>query len=124
MKKIKKIIFSMLIIGILFFFYISMPSTNYLLTTSEKSFSSTSQFEGIQSEYIGKVIDIKGVITDVTLGSPYIQVVLDSNLYFSFESKKTQDEFSISDTLTIKGRFEGYDDLFYQYTFTDCSILK
>ncbi|MAO72412.1 MAG: hypothetical protein CMD02_07915 [Flavobacteriales bacterium] len=124
MKKIKKIIFSALIIGILFFFYISMPSTNYLLTTSEKSFSSTSQFEVIQSEYIGKVIDIKGVITDLTLGSPYISVVLDSNLYFSFESKKTQDEFSISDTLTIKGRFEGYDDLFYQYTFTDCSILK
>ena len=124
MKKIKKIIFSVLIIGILFFFYISMPSINYLSITSEKSFSSTNQFEEIQSEYIGKVIDITGVVTDLTLGSPYINVVLDSNLFFSFESEKTQDEFTISDTLTIKGRFEGYDDLFHQYTFTDCSVLK
>lgn len=124
MKKIKKIIFSALIIGILFFFYISMPSTNYLLTTSEKSFSSTNQFEEIHTQYIGKVIDIKGVITDLTLGSPYKSVVLDNNLYFSFESEKSKDAFSISDTLTIKGRYEGYDDLFNQYTFTDCSILK
>ena len=101
-----------------------MPSINYLSITSEKSFSSTNQFEEIQSEYIGKVIDITGVVTDLTLGSPYINVVLDSNLFFSFESEKTQDEFTISDTLTIKGRFEGYDDLFHQYTFTDCSVLK
>ena len=70
------------------------------------------------------VIDVKGLITDVTLGSPFISVILDSNLHFSFESEKNRDEFIIYDSLTIKGRLEGYDDLFHQYTFTDCSVLK
>ena len=67
-----------------------MHSINYLSITSEKSFSSTNQFEEIQSEYIGKVIDITGVVTDLTLGSPYINVVLDSNLFFSFESENSR----------------------------------
>ena len=124
MKKINLIIFSALIIGILSFLYISMPSKNFYLTDSEHSFRSTNQFKQLHSQYIGKVIDVKGLITDVTLGSPFISVVLDSNLHFSFESEKTQDEFIINDSLTIKGRLEGYDDLFNQYTFTDCSVLK
>ena len=124
MKKIRQIFFTALIIGILSFLYISMPPTNYFLTTSEHSFRSTNQFKELHSDYIGKVIDVKGVITDVTLGSPFISVVIDSNLHFSFESEKNQEEFIINDTLTIKGRLEGYDDLFHQFTFTDCSILK
>tara|TARA_B100000683_G_scaffold49576_1_gene46896 strand:+ start:168 stop:542 length:375 start_codon:yes stop_codon:yes gene_type:complete len=124
MKKINLIIFSALIIGILSFLYISMPPKNFYLTDSEHSFRSTNQFKQLHSQYIGKVIDVKGLITDVTLGSPFISVVLDSNLHFSFESEKNQDEFIINDSLTIKGRLEGYDDLFNQYTFTDCSVLK
>ena len=124
MKKIEQIFFLTLVIGILSYLYISMPPPDYFLTTSVHSFSSTNEFKEIHSEYIGKVIDVKGVITDVTLGSPFISVIIDNNLHFSFESKKNQDEFIKNDTLTIKGRLEGYDDLFHQFTFTDCSILK
>ena len=121
MKKIKKIIFSALIIGFLSFLYISMPSKNYFLTTSEHSFRSTNQFKEFHSEYIGKVMMLKFCYRS-DLGSLYI--VLDSNLHFSFESEKNQEEFIINDSLTIKGRAEGYDDLLHQYTFTDCGVLK
>ena len=85
MKKINQIIFTALIIGILCFFYISMPPKNFFLTDSEHSFRSTNQFKELHSQYIGKVIDVKGLITDVTLSSPFISVILDSNLHFYFE---------------------------------------
>ena len=104
--------------------YIYRPSTNYLDKESDICFNNSENFIESSDNFISKVISVKGVVTDVILGSPYISVVLDSKLHFSFESSKTQSVFLISDTLSVKGRFEGYDDLFEQYTFTDCTVIK
>ena len=104
--------------------YIYRPSTNYLDMESDIYFNNSENFIESSDNFISKVISVKGVVTDVISGSPYISVVLDSKLHFSFESSKTQSVFLISDTLSVKGRFEGYDDLFEQYTFTDCTVVK
>ena len=104
--------------------YIYRPSTNYLEKESDIYFNNSENFIESSDNFISKVISVKGVVTDVISGSPYISVVLDSKLHFSFESSKTQSVFLISDTLSVKGRFEGYDDLFEQYTFTDCTVIK
>ena len=104
--------------------YIYRPSTNYLDKESDIYFNNSENFIESSDNFISKVISVKGVVTDVISGSPYISVVLDSKLHFSFESSKTQSVFLISDTLSVKGRFEGYDDLFEQYTFTDCTVIK
>ena len=104
--------------------YIYRPSTNYLDMESDIYFNNSENFIESSDNFISKVISVKGVVTDVISGSPYISVVLDSKLHFSFESSKTQSVFLISDTLSVKGRFEGYDDLFEQYTFTDCTVIK
>ena len=63
-SKIKFILifFFLLIIGILFYLYISKPATDYFYSNSEKHFNSTSDFEKVHLEYVGKVIDIKGVV--------------------------------------------------------------
>ena len=104
--------------------YIYRPSTNYLEKESDIYFNNSENFIESSDNFISKVISVKGVVTDVISGSPYISVVLDSKLHFSFESSQTQSVFLISDTLSVKGRFEGYDDLFEQYTFTDCTVIK
>lgn len=104
--------------------YIYRPSTNYLDKESDIYFNNSENFIESSDNFISKVISVKGVVTDVISGSPYISVVLDSKLHFSFESSQTQSVFLISDTLSVKGRFEGYDDLFEQYTFTDCTVIK
>lgn len=104
--------------------YIYRPSTNYLEKESDIYFNKSENFIESSDNFISKVISVKGVVTDVISGSPYTSVVIDSKLHFSFESSKTQSVFLISDTLSVKGRFEGYDDLFEQYTFTDCNVIK
>ena len=97
---------------------------NYLERQSDVYFYNLENFIDSSDNYVSKVISIKGSITDVVSGSPYISVVLDSKLHFSFESSKTQSVFLVGDTISVKGRFEGYDELFEQYTFTDCTVIK
>ena len=104
--------------------YIYRPSTNYLERESDVYFYNLKNFIDSSDNYVSKVISIKGSITDVISGSPYISVVLESKLHFSFESTKTQSVFLVGDTISVKGRFEGYDNLFEQYTFTDCTVIK
>ena len=102
--------------------YISRPSTDYFLSKSEKYFDSTSDFEKVHSEYIGQVVDIKGVVDNLDLEENFTNITLDSFFFFSVETIKITKEIIINDELIIKGRYEGYDDLFDEYSFTDCSV--
>ena len=104
--------------------YIYQPSTNYIEREPDVYFYNSENFIESSDNFVSKVISVNGGITDVISGSPYISVVIDSKLHFSFESSKTQSVFMVGDTLSVKGRFEGYDDLFEQYTFTDCTVIK
>ena len=124
MKTKLKFLIILLFVLITVIVYIYRPSTNYLERESDVYFYNLENFIDSSDNYVSKVISIKGSITDVVSGSPYISVVLDSKLHFSFESSKTQSVFLVGDTISVKGRFEGYDDLFEQYTFTDCTVIK
>ena len=124
MKTKLKFLIILLFVLITVIVYIYRPSTNYLERESDIYFYNLENFIDSSDNYVSKVISIKGSITDVVSGSPYISVVLDSKLHFSFESSKTQSVFLVGDTISVKGRFEGYDELFEQYTFTDCTVIK
>ena len=106
------------------YIYISIPSTNYYALPVKYSFENSNQFVSFQDEFVSQVVSVKGVVTDVTLSSPYISVILDGILCFSFESDKTQENIQLTDTLSIKGRYEGYDELIEEYSFTDCSVYN
>ena len=41
---------------------------------------------------------------------------------FSVETINITKEINTNDELVIKGRYQGYDDLFDEYSFTDCSV--
>ena len=126
-KKVKELVLSyilpmILIVGVLSFLYISRLSTDYFLSKSEKHFDSTSDFQKVHLEYIGKVIDIKGVVDNLDVEGDFTNITLDGFFFFSVETINLEKEISKNDELSIKGRYEGYDDFFDEYSFTDCSV--
>ena len=123
-SKIKFILifFFLLIVGVLSYLYISKPATDYLYSNSEKHFNSTSDFEKVHLEYVGKVIDIKGVVDTFDEDEKFTNINLDGSFLFSVETRNLIKEIAINNELVIKGRYEGYDDLFDEYSFTDCSV--
>jgi len=123
-SKIKFILifFFLLIVGILSYLYISKPAKDYLYSDSEKHFNSTSNFEKVHLEYVGKVIDIKGVVDTFDEDEKFTNINLDGSFLFSVETTNLTKEIAINDELVIKGRYAGYDDLFDEYSFTDCFV--
>lgn len=124
MRGLFKILSVLGVLMLIFFLFISKPSVNYYNEESTHFFDNNEKFIERESEFVAKVVSVKGIVTDVTFSSPFISVVLDSVLCFSFESEKVQKDIQITDTLSIKGRYEGYDELFEEYSFTDCSVYN
>ncbi|MDG1718651.1 MAG: hypothetical protein P8H17_02325 [Flavobacteriales bacterium] len=126
-KKVKEVVISyiipmMLIFSILSFLYISRPAIDYISSNSEKHFNSISDFQKVHLEYIGKVIDVKGIVKNLDVEGDFTNITLDSFFLFSVETINLTKEIKTNDELVIKGRYEGYDDLFDEYSFTDCSV--
>ena len=82
MKTKLKFLIILLFVLITVIVYIYRPSTNYLERESDIYFYNLENFIDSSDNYVSKVISIKGSITDVVSGSPYISVVLDSKLAF------------------------------------------
>jgi len=110
--------------GIVTYYMISKPANDYYDLESEYFFESSSQFIDVQEKYVSQVIELKGVITEITFVSPFMNVTLDDYFHFSFEIDRSQKELYKRDEVIIKGRYEGFDDLFEEYTFTDCSVSQ
>lgn len=125
-KMIKKIIIVCIFIllsciGI--YVYVTKPATDYYTLKSEKTFDSTSQFVDVQEDYLSKIVEIQGVVTHINTVSPFVSITLDSSFVFSFEMTKTEKNFFLGEKIKVKSRFVGFDDLFEEYSFTDCNIL-
>ena len=119
-----KLFLSVLIVGILSFLYISIPATDYSLSKSEKYFDSTEEFVLVYSDYIGKVVDIKGEVTLVDRQDSVYNIILDSEFCFSLDSSELEKSVEENNVIIIKGRFTGFDaeNLFEPYSFTYCSL--
>ena len=113
-----------ILLGIGSYLYISKVAPDYFTLKSEITFENTSQFKEINEKYIGKVVEISGEITDVNSVSPFINITLDSCYLFSFDMTKIDRYFILGEKIKVKSRFIGYDDMFDEYTFTDCDILQ
>lgn len=125
-KMIKKIIILCITILLSFigiYVYVTKPATDYYTLKSEKTFESTSQFVDFQEDYLSKIVEIHGVVTHINTISPFVNITLDTSFVFSFEMTKTEKNFFLGEKLKVKSRFVGYDDLFEEYSFTDCNIL-
>ena len=123
-KIVEFIFFFVLIVGILSYLYVSRPAIDYFLSKSEKHFDSTEEFVLVYSDYIGKVVDIKGEVTLVERDDSFYNIILDSEFCFSLDSSKLEKSVAENDVIIIKGRFTGFDaeNLFEPYSFTYCSL--
>jgi hypothetical protein len=125
-KMIKKIIIVCIFIllsciGI--YVYVTKPATDYYTLKSEETFDSTSLFVDVQEDYLSKIVVITGVVTKIDPVSPFVNITLDTSFVFSFEMTKTEKHFFLGEKIKVKSRFVGFDDLFEEYSFTDCNIL-
>ena len=117
-------IFFFLIVGFVSYVYISKPATDYLYSDSERYFNSTFDFQKVHLEYIGKVIDIKGIVKNLDVEGDFTNITLHSFFFFSVETINLTKEIKTNDELVMKGRYQGYDDLFDEYSFTYCSVKE
>ncbi len=125
-KMIKKIIIvciTILLSCIGIYVYITKPATDYYTLKSEGTFDSTSQFVDVQEDYLSKIVEIQGVVTHINTVSPFVNITLDTSFVFSFEMTKTEKNFFLGEKIKVKSRFVGYNNLFEEYSFTDCNIL-
>ena len=125
-KMIKKIIIvciTILLSCIGIYVYVSKPATDYYTLKSEETFDSTSQFVDVQEDYLSKIVVITGVVTKIDPVFPFVSITLDTSFVFSFEMTKTEKNFFLGEKIKVKSRFVGFDDLFEEYSFTDCNIL-
>lgn len=71
-------------------------------------------------KYIDKVIQTSGVITTIEQNS----VLIDDKVQVNFINNNTLNSLSVSDTVIIKGRCVGYDDLLELVKIDQATIIN
>ncbi len=72
-----------------------------------------------EKKYLNKTIEISGVITEITEND----ITLNNNVFCQFSSKITT-LFTTKDSITIKGRCIGYDDLLELVKIDQSTIIE
>ncbi|MCH7525671.1 MAG: hypothetical protein IIC74_11940 [Bacteroidetes bacterium] len=72
-----------------------------------------------EKKYLNKTIEIRGVITEITEND----ITLNNNVFCQFSSKITN-LFTTKDSITIKGRCIGYDDLLQLVKIDQSTIIE
>lgn len=128
-KKVKIIILLAVVIGLtgLFAYNYVMYGGARNLTTEKTNFTITSKaiasefstsIETANKKYLEKAVAIKGKIT----ASNGNEVILDENVICTF---KNQDlSIKKDQTVTVKGRVVGYDDLLGELKLDQCFVIK
>ncbi len=127
MKK-KLFYFSLLLIVVIFAVYKYMYQSHRDITSEDAAFSKTVSdvFEAFTNNdslanktYLDKTILVKGKITDIDLTNKLITV--DEKLSARF-IKKIPDKIKLQDSITLKGRVVGFDDLLEEIQMDQCTI--
>jgi len=71
-----------------------------------------------QTKYLNTTLEITGNISEIS----QTHITLDNYIFNSFNSNFNPKSFKINNTVTIKGRCIGYDDLLEQIKLDQCTI--
>jgi len=130
MNKKQKIFFSSLLaivlIGFLSYYYIihggarnlAKEETNFTVSSAEIMSEFNSNIEISNKKYLEKAVVIKGTITSSN-GS---EVILDKTVICNFKSPDPS--IKNGQTVSVKGRIVGYDDLMGELKLDQCFIIK
>ena len=127
--KIRAKRFILIIIALLAIFIVSdlyfKQSPDYVKFDFEKSFTNTEDFIKEHSQYYGRVVEIIGQATKIDYGEN--RIFLNDKFTFSFNDISLNDSSDVLrqyQTLKIKARYIGYDDLFDEYSFDSSVVLE
>jgi len=73
-----------------------------------------------ETKYLNKTIEVSGIISEVTA----TEITLDDYIFSTFKESLDRNESKINETIIIKGRCIGYDDLLEQIKLDQCTIKK
>lgn len=128
MKK-KLLIFGFFSIVCLFFLYNYVYKSHRDISSEKESFAISvidlkNDFEKNDSlantKYLDKTIIIYGKISNVDLVNNLLTI--DTSLSAIIKEKNVA--LKINDSIKLKGRFIGYDDLLEEFKMDECSIIK
>lgn len=124
MKKISLIVVVLLVIGFLGYKYVYHSHKDIESTTSDFSISvsqliseyTTNEAEA-NKKYLDKVISIKGKVSQVDQATKLLVIDEKATLIFN-EFKNVQ----VGESVTVKGRFLGYDELLEEIKLDQCTF--
>jgi hypothetical protein len=128
-KKVKIIILMVFVIGLIGFFAynyvmhggarnLTTEKTNFTVTSASITSEFIINIDKANKKYLEKAVAIKGKIT----ASDRNEVILDEIVICSF---KNQDlSIKKGQTVTVKGRVVGYDDLMGELKLDQCFVIK
>lgn len=128
-KKIKILLFALItiiLIGSFAYNYVLYGGSRNLETEKTDfnvtSFSITSEFtantENANKKYLEKAVSIRGKISFINANEVYLDDIIICNF------KNTDSSIKDGQTVTIKGRIVGYDDLMGELKLDQCFVIK
>ncbi len=127
MKRKTILIIALLLLLISYFGYnyiyqdhrdISTEKAEYSVDANDFIAEFLSNVEGSQTKYLNKTLAISGNITSQTNNT----VTLNNTIFCSLLKEVGMN--TINSSVTVKGRFIGYDDLLEEIKLDQCTILK
>jgi len=122
-----KVIFSLiLVVGILFAYHyiypdhriISEEPVSYNLDAESFFNEFAEDSQNAELKYLDQTIIILGVITSID----YKSVTISNKIYGQFETLNS--DLKVNDSIAIKGRCIGFDDLLEEIKLDQCSVIK
>lgn len=92
--------------------------TNFTVSSLSISSEFTTNIESANKKYLEKAVAIKGKIT----ASDGNSIIMDENIICNF--KNPDSSIKKGQTLTVKGRVVGYDDLMGELKLDQCFVIK
>lgn len=96
--------------------------TPYLETEGTELIEKFSENRGkISEELAGKVVSIRGKITDIEKGNSSAILILDQGIKCEIAAENMT-EVQVEDRVKILGFYSGYDEMFNEISFTRCVV--
>ena len=99
---------------------IASEKESFALSVSDLKVDFSNNDSLANAKYLDKVIIIYGKITSIDL--PSKNIVVEESL--SATSKEQLSGLKIGDSIQLKGRFIGYDDLLEEFKMDECSVIR
>jgi len=122
-----KVLFSLiLVVGILFAYHYIYPNhrviseepVSYKLDAESFFNEFTEDSQQAELKYLDQTIIVSGVVTSINAKS----VTINNKVYGQFETLNS--DLKVNDSIAVKGRCIGYDDLLEEIKLDQCSIIK